>query len=118
MAVESDEMLPVVAANVALMAAAGTVTDAGIVSAVAVLESATTAPPVPATWDNVTVQVADALGPRLVGVQESDDSAGVAVWRLIDAVFELPLKVAVMTAVWLAVMVPAVAVKVALVAAA
>jgi hypothetical protein len=63
-----------VAVKVAVVAAAATVTDAGTVSVVFVLVSVTNAPPPGATLVNVTVQVLEAFGPRLVGLQASDDT--------------------------------------------
>ncbi|MGO9527003.1 MAG: hypothetical protein ACLP0A_05465, partial [Verrucomicrobiia bacterium] len=49
--------------KVAEVAVAGTVTDAGTVSAVLVLVRGTMVPPVGAAWLRVTVQVVDELAP-------------------------------------------------------
>jgi hypothetical protein len=62
-------MATVVALKVAEVAAAGTVTDAGMVSVELVLVRMTVAPPAGAGWVSVTVQVLDEFGPRLVGLQ-------------------------------------------------
>ncbi len=62
---------PVVAAKVADVAPAATVTEAGTESAALELETATEEPPVGAAWFSVTVQVLEALDPRLVGAQVS-----------------------------------------------
>ena len=71
-------MLPiaaVVALKVADMAAAATVTEAGAVSVALVLVKVTAAPPVGAGWVRVTVQVLAELGPRLVGLQVSEETS-------------------------------------------
>jgi hypothetical protein len=81
----------VVALKVADVAPAGAVTDAGTVSVGLVLVRVTAAPPAGATWLRVTVQVLAALGPRLVGLQASEESSTGAATRLIVALAELPL---------------------------
>ena len=86
-----------VALNVAEAAAAATVTDAGTVSVVLVFVSVTNAPPAGATLVRVTVQVLDALCPRLAGLHESDDTRTGAT-RPIVALAELLLYVAVTVA--------------------
>ena len=63
--------LPVAALNVADVAAAATVTDAGTVSVALVFVSATVLPPAGAAWFSVTVQLLAPLGPRLVGLHAS-----------------------------------------------
>ena len=63
----------VVALNVAVEAPADTVTDAGTVSVEFVFDNVTRAPPVGAGCVSVTVQVAEEFGPRLDGLQESED---------------------------------------------
>ena len=86
-------MLPtaaVVALKVADMAAAATVTDAGTVSVALVLVRVTAAAPVGAAWVKVTVQVLEACGPRVVGLQTSEETSTDAV-RLMVALAELPL---------------------------
>ena len=62
-------MAAVVALNVAEVAAAGTMTDAGTVRVELVLVSVTVAPPAGAGWVRVTVQALEELCPRLVGLQ-------------------------------------------------
>src|ERR1700679_329873 len=62
-------MATVAALKVAAVAAAGTVTDAGKVSAGLAPVRATAAPAGGAAWVRVTVQVLEELGPRLVGLQ-------------------------------------------------
>ena len=64
----------VVALKVADMAVAATVTDAGTVSVALVLVRVTIAPPVGAAWVKVTMQVLEAFGPRLVGLQASEET--------------------------------------------
>jgi hypothetical protein len=62
-----------VAVNVAVVAAAATVTDAGTVTAeVALLERATAAPPAGAACERVTVQVVVADGANVVLVQRRE----------------------------------------------
>lgn len=58
------------ALKVAVVAPAATVTEAGTVSATSLLERVTEDPPVGAAELRVTVQVLDALGPKLVGAQD------------------------------------------------
>jgi hypothetical protein len=67
--------VPVVALKLAVVAAAATVTDAGTVREVLLLDSVTAAPPAGATLVRVTVQALVALGPKLVGLQASDDTS-------------------------------------------
>jgi hypothetical protein len=66
------------------------VTDAGTVRVEFVLDRATVAPPVGAGLVRVMVHVLDELGPRLVGVQVSEETATGAT-RLTLALAELPL---------------------------
>src|SRR5262245_32063449 len=68
----------VVALKVAAMAAAATVTEAGTVSADAVAVNVTTAPPAGAALDRVTVQVLDAFGPKVDGVQTREETRACA----------------------------------------
>ena len=86
-----------VALNVAVVAPAVTVTDAGTVSEVLLLASVTLEPPAGAIWVSVTVQVLTALCPRLVGLQARVDIRTGAS-RLIAAVWELLPSVAVTVA--------------------
>jgi post-segregation antitoxin (ccd killing protein) len=95
--------------NVAIKLPAPTVTEAGTVSAVALLDSVTVAPPV---FDSVTVHVAFAPDAKLVGLQVSPLTT-VAVASEIAAVCVLPFNFAVMVAVWSLAIVPAVAANVA-----
>ena len=80
----------VVALKVAEMAAAATVTDAGIVRAELVFDKVMLAPPAGAAWVRDTVQVLEVFGPRLVGLHESDVTSTGAT-RLTFAVAELLL---------------------------
>ena len=83
-------MVPVVALKLAVVAAAATVTDAGTVKEVLLLDSVTAAPPAGAAWAKVTVQALVALGPRLVGLQASEETSTGAT-KLIAALPVLPL---------------------------
>ena len=80
----------VVALKVAEVAAAATVTDAGAVRVALVLVRVTSAPPVGAIWVRVTVQALEELGPRVVGLQTSEETSTEAA-RLMVALAELPL---------------------------
>ena len=64
----------VVALNVAVVADAGTVTDAGTLKAVLLLLSDTLAPPVGAGCVRVTVQVLEEFGPRPEGLHDSEET--------------------------------------------
>ena len=75
MEVPSLETDVVVALNVPVVAAAATVIDAGTVNVAFVFVSVTLAPPAGAALVSVTVHVLDALGPKLVGLHASDDTA-------------------------------------------
>jgi hypothetical protein len=80
--------------NVADVAAADTVTDAGVGIAVLLSEaSATVLPPAGAGWVRVTVHVVEAPDTRLVGLHESADTDGLGVTTTIAVV--LPPSVAV-----------------------
>ncbi len=81
-------MVPAVTVKVALLAAAATVTEAGVVSSVLLSDSATEVAPV-AVLERVTVQVLLAEEPRLVGVQASEVKRTGAI-RLMLAVWEPP----------------------------
>jgi hypothetical protein len=61
--------------KVPVVAAAATVIDAGTLSVLFVLVSVTLAPPAGAALVSVTVQVLDAFGPRLVGLQATDETS-------------------------------------------
>jgi hypothetical protein len=71
----SLETAVVVALKVPVVAAAATVIDAGTLSVLFVLVSVTLAPPAGAALVSVTVQVLDAFGPRLVGLQATDETS-------------------------------------------
>ena len=103
------------ALKVPVVAPAATVIEAGTVNTVFVLVSVTAAPPVGATCVKVTVQVLDAFCPKLVGLHTSDDTV-IGATRLIVALAELLLYVAVTVALWLLAMVFVVALKVPVVA--
>jgi hypothetical protein len=110
-AVWSVVIVPAVAVNVAVVLPDPTVTEAGTVSTPALLDSVTVAPPV---FDTVTVHVALAPEPRLVGLHVSPLSTTGATSEIV-AVCVLPFSFAVTVAVWSLVIVPAVAMNVAVV---
>ena len=83
-------MVVVLALKVAAVAASTTATDAGTVRVALVLVRVTVAPPAGAAWVRVTVQVLEALGPRLVGLQTSEETSTGAT-RLTMALAELLL---------------------------
>jgi hypothetical protein len=80
----------VVTLNVAEVAAAATVADAGTVSVELLFDRLTLAPPVGAGWVKVTVQVLEEFGPRLAGLHANDDTRADAT-RLTLAAAELLL---------------------------
>ena len=82
-------MAKVVALKVADIKVAATVTDAGMVSVALVLVRVMAAPPVGAALVSVTVQLLEALGPRLVGLQASEETSTAAM--LMVALAELLL---------------------------
>ena len=73
-ALELLVMAAVVAVNVADVAAAATVTDAGTVRIELVLVRVTLAPPAGAGWVKATVQVVEELGPTLVGEHAREET--------------------------------------------
>jgi hypothetical protein len=79
-----------VALKLALAAPAATVTEAGTVSDALLLASVTVEPPVGAAWASVTVQALEAFGPRLAGLQDSEETT-TGSNRLMVALAELPL---------------------------
>ena len=83
-------MAAVVALKVAEVAAAATVTDAGTVRVALEFVRGTLAPPVGAGWVRVTVQELEELGPRLVGLQVSEETRTDAA-RVTVVLAELPL---------------------------
>ena len=114
-AVASLPTAPVVAANVAVVAPANTVTEAGAVNSVLLSVTVTTALPAGAALLSVTVHVLDELAPRLVGLHANDDTVTAAT-RLMLAVCEVLLYAAVTTAVASLPTAPVVAANVAVVA--
>ena len=116
------EIVPAEAVKLALADPAPTVTDPGTVSSGLLLDKLTTAPPLGAAADSNTVHVVDwpefrldELHPTAASVTDSGDNCIVVVWD--PAVqFSSPRQAAVIVAVPAAAIVPAVAVKLALVA--
>jgi hypothetical protein len=109
--------VPAVAVKLAVVAPDATVAEAGTVNAALLSEIATAVPPAGAACDMVTVQVELAPEAMLAGVHASDDTVtGVGAVTVTEAVLELPFRVAVTVTAWLVVTVPAVAVKLAVVA--
>ena len=90
MELESLGIVVVVALKVADMAAAATLIEAGTVRVALVLVRTTLAPPAGAALVRVTVQVLEAFGPRLVGLQANDETSTDAA-RVTAALAELPL---------------------------
>ena len=97
-AVTADEIVPAVAVNVAVATDGETATEAGTVSSVVLLDTATERPPVGAAALVVMVQVLLAPEFSEVGVQTSAVTVTGGA-RLRDAVCELPFNAAVMTGV-------------------
>ena len=79
------------------VAAGATATDAGTVRVALVVVRVTVAPPAGAGWVRVTVQVLEELGPKLVGLQTSEETSTGAT-RLMLALAELLLYAAVRVA--------------------
>jgi hypothetical protein len=77
-ALELPPRAAVVAVKLAELAAAAIVTEAGTVSKELVLAKVRTAPPAGAGWDKATVQVVEAFGPRLVGLQDREETSAKA----------------------------------------
>ncbi len=103
--------------NVADVAPAGTVTDAGAGSAVVLLDdSATTLPPVGAAWFRLAVHVVTAPDTRLDGAHTREDTRGLGV--TVTVVLALTPSVAVAVTLWEVATDPVVTVNAADVAAA
>jgi len=102
--------VPAVAVNPTDVAPDATVTEAGTLKAVVLLESATAMPPEPAACESVTVHEDEAPEPKLVGLHVSWLTVVAATSDTL-AVFELAFSVPVIPAVRLLGIVPAVAVK-------
>ena len=90
-------MVPAVALNVAVVAAAATLTEAGTVNSALLLDKETEMPPAGATLESVTVQVEAAAVPKVEGAHASELTSTGAV-RDTVAVFEVEFSVAVTTA--------------------
>jgi hypothetical protein len=91
-------ILPAVAAKVTEARPAGTVTEgAGTGSSALLPLRLTTMPPAGAAFDRLTVQLVEAPDPMLVGEQPSEES-NTGATRLIDAVCDTALSVAVTVA--------------------
>jgi len=85
------DTVPAVATKLAVVEPLGAVTVPGTLRAAALLDSAITAPPLPAACDRVATQFAVPPEPRLVGAQMSDVKAGGVATSVRDCVWELPL---------------------------
>ena len=71
-------IVPVVTLNVPVVAVAATVTDVGTVRVELLFDRLTLAPPVGADWVRVTVQVLDEFCPRLLGLQDREETSTAA----------------------------------------
>jgi hypothetical protein len=80
------DTVPAVATKLAVVEPLDTVTVPGTVRAAALLDSVTTAPPLPAAFDRVTTQVDVPPELRLVGEQLSDAKAGGVATSVSDCV--------------------------------
>jgi hypothetical protein len=74
-----------------VVAPAATLTEVGVVSAVLLSERVTLAPPFGAALVRVTVQVLEALGPRVLGVHATEETVTEAATKLTLVLAELPL---------------------------
>jgi hypothetical protein len=75
--------------KLAEVAAAATVTDAGTVSIALLFDTLTIAPPVGAALLRLTVQVLEALGPRLLGLQASAEMSTGAATEMLPPVADM-----------------------------
>jgi hypothetical protein len=89
-ALELPVMAAVVTLNFPEEAEAAIVTDAGTVSAELVFDRAMLAPPAGAACERLTVQALEAFGPRLAGLQVSDEMSTDVIRLTVDFA-ELPL---------------------------
>ena len=105
-------IVPTVALNVVELLFAGTVTDAGTVSALLFEESATALPPAGAASLRVIVHVVELPELTLAGLQASDETTAGST-KLTVVLWMLPFRLAVKVALWLLGRLPAVAMKVA-----
>lgn len=83
-------MAAVVTVKVAEVAFAGTAVDAGTVNVALVFDKMTVTPPAGAALVRATVQLLDELGPRMVGLQEMEETETEAT-RLMVVLAELLL---------------------------
>jgi hypothetical protein len=90
--------VPLAAVNVAVAEPAATVAATGTVSAAALLDRLTLAPPAGAAWFNVTVQALEEFCASEVGLQLSEEIP-IDAAKVILAVLETPFRVAVSVAV-------------------
>jgi hypothetical protein len=116
-ALELPVSAAVVTLNVPEVADAAIASEEGTVNAGLVFDRAMLAPPAGPACDRVTVQVLDEFGPRLVGLQVSEDTSTGAP-RATVILAELALYAAVIVALELVPMAPVVTTNVADVAAA
>jgi len=114
LAVPLDGMVPAVAVKLAAVEPAGTRTDAGTVKDELLDERATVAPLAGAAWVNVTAQVVEVPEVRVESEQFNPDRAGRGASSESVAWAELPLRLAVITALVLLATELAAAAKVAL----
>ena len=110
-------IVPAVAVKLAVVAVAGMVRDAGTVNRPLLEDKLTAVPPVGAALDSITVQEVLALVARLEAVHVREDRFTGASREIVTG-DELPLSEAVIVALALALIVPAVTVKLAVVAVA
>jgi hypothetical protein len=114
LAVSLDGMVPALAVKLAEVEPPGTRTDAGTVNSELLLEMATVAPPAGAAWVNVTAHAVEVPVVRVESEQFNPDRAGRGASSESVAWAELPLRLAVITALVLLATALAAAAKVAL----
>ena len=106
-----EAMLPALAVKLAELAPAATVTEDGAVNRALLEANATADPPVGAAALSATVHVVEAPDARLAGLHSREDTVAAGAASTIEAVCELPLRVAVMVTVGSEALWPAVTVK-------